>query len=110
MGRWKSPLGRVACPYAAEPESSNLQRLPIYGVSPRMASRNFRAHRAVESPERYLNGEHIFSSPFSGSSAWGPQAGPPRVGTEVGEGEGSTGPDLHGEAEGEDLAEAFKIV
>lgn len=37
---------RVACPHAAEPETSNLQRLSIYGVSPRMASRNFRAHRA----------------------------------------------------------------
>src|SRR5271157_186867 len=45
MGRWGAPLGRVACPYAAEPETSNLQRLLIYGVSPHMASRNFRAHR-----------------------------------------------------------------
>src|SRR5271170_4621676 len=47
MGRWEAPLGRVACPYAAEPETSNLQRLHIYGVSPGIASRNFRAHRTV---------------------------------------------------------------
>jgi hypothetical protein len=37
---------RVACAHAAEPETSNLQRLSIYGVSSGMASRNFRAHRA----------------------------------------------------------------
>ena len=37
---------KVTCPYAAKPETSNLQRLSIYGVSPGMASRNFRAHRA----------------------------------------------------------------
>jgi len=54
MDRWEAPLGRVACPYAAEPETSNLQRLPIYGVSPRVASRNFQAPRAGRNTERYL--------------------------------------------------------
>ena len=55
----EAPLGRVACPYAAEPETSNLQRLLIYGVSPGMASRNFRAHRRVGITERY-SATHMF--------------------------------------------------
>ena len=56
MGRREAPLGRVACPYAAEPETSNLQRLLIYGVSPGMASRNFRAHRK--------SGDHLRGIPL----------------------------------------------
>jgi hypothetical protein len=69
MGRSGAPLGRVACPYAAEPETSNLQRLPIYGVSSHMASRNFRAHPAgPKRPARYhLTGavaRGLFGLPF----------------------------------------------
>ena len=66
---------RVACPHAAEPETSNLQRLSIYGVSPRMASRNFRAHRAGV---HYLRVISLHELPFSAARARieGPQETP----------------------------------
>ena len=68
MGRWEAPLGRVTCPYAAKPETSNLQRLLIYGVSPGMASRNsrnFRARRTGGDQVRYIGTERWPRSLFS---------------------------------------------
>ncbi len=56
-------------PYAAKPETSNLQQLLIYGVSPGMASRNFRAtsgaHRTGRDRARYTGTERWLRSLFS---------------------------------------------
>jgi hypothetical protein len=91
----KAPLGRVDCPYAAEPETSNLQRLFIYGVSPGMASRNFRAHRK--------GGDHLrgilLRKPKRSCSL-----------PEFGEGEETARPGSPKPHSGEEMAAAFKIA
>jgi len=93
MGRREAPLGRVACPYAAEPETSNLQRLLIYGVSPGMASRNFRAH--------HKDGDHLRGAPLREPSAHFPA----RIRAKFGPHPGSPKPHS-----GEEMPAAFKIA
>jgi hypothetical protein len=87
----------VACPYAAEPETSNLQRLLIYGVSPGMASRNFRAHRK--------GGDHlrgVLLRKFKRSCSL------PESGANFEQGEETAGsPKPHS---GQEMAAAFKIA
>jgi hypothetical protein len=95
MGRQEAPLGRVDCPYAAEPETSNLQRLFIYGVSPGMASRNFRAHRKGGD---HLRGILLRKSKRSCSLP------------EFGEGEETARPGSPKPHSGEEMAAAFKIA